>query len=88
MKNYEEIMNKKFEELKTVGEVISIRSMLEEKQNYTLDYVYDENGDVVLDENENRVREIPKEDSWGYREYIAYKTVIELIDNYLDKLLK
>lgn len=88
MKNYAEIMDKKFEELKTVGEVISIREMLEEKQRYTMDYVYDENGDIVLDENENRLRKIPEENSYGYREYMAYKTVLELVDNYLDKLLK
>ena len=76
-------------ELDMIEYMQSIIEDLERKQDYNLITEYDENNEPKIDEMTGEVikREPTMADKYYYPEYMAYKTVIELINDKIDKIL-
>lgn len=78
--NYNEKINEMRNELEKKEEVAGILNKLYNDMKWDTMKMSEE-----LDENGDRIFEAPTEEDWGYRKYIAYKEIIELVSKHYFK---
>ena len=81
----------KIDELRAKADMLAAYSEVMYELNrqlswYMEDVINEETGEVMTDEDGHAIKKAPSEDNWRYDRYNAWKTIIGLVEKYIDKL--
>ena len=80
MKDYNAIIEEKQKELDRLTGLVSVLETMKREQNYHMNVVYDDNNEIVKDENGETIYKAPEFGQYDYKYYDAWSTAIQAVE--------
>lgn len=77
-------LREKADRLSDYSEVMD--ELIRQRSWYMEDVINEETAEVMTDEDGHAIKKAPSEDNWRHDRYIAWDTVIGLVEKYIDKI--